>query len=260
MRKTAHTLLLLAVLCLLVPSVLAPQSNGERVSLTIDPSEVKIGTFYHGTSVNVKAETPPCDGVVIKIESEGKELVLNRKARLGFIWMNVAKVTVEHAPEVYLLASSDDVAAICSREVRNKLRVGTETLKERVTFSSEKPLTGGEFGEFLKLKRHSGTYKEDIPITLEPAGGGRQTVTAAIPLPSVVPSGKYALRLYCFVEGQLVEETSAILTIVMSGLPRIESNLAHERAAAYGVAAILVAMIAGITMGVIFSSKSGGGH
>jgi uncharacterized protein (TIGR02186 family) len=260
MNKTSFVLLLIVFLLLALPWLPRAQSAGEDDSMTVDPDHIKIGTFYHGTDVNITADIPLCEGVVVKIESEGKEVVLNRKAKIGFIWMNVAKVTVEGAPEVYVLASSDEVAAICSPGERERLGIGLETLESSVSFSSEKPLTGKEFRDFLKLKKHAGTYNDNISIVLEPAGDGRQTVTAELPLPSVMPSGNYTLRLYCFDAGILIEESSAQLKIEKAGLPRLESELAHEHAAAYGVAAVLVAMVAGIAMGVIFSSKGGGGH
>jgi uncharacterized protein (TIGR02186 family) len=259
MYKTSFKLLILVLLGFCLPSALEPHSYSSDVSINVDPDKIKIGAFYHGTSVSVTANTPLCEGVVVKIESDGREVVLNKKGKVGVIWLNVAKITVGGAPEVYILASSDDVANICSTDAREQLLLGTDALDKKISFESEKPLTGKEFGEFLKLKQHAGTYNYDIPIVIEPASDKRQTITASLPLPSVMPSGNYTVRLYCFEGGDLIEDASAPLTIEKVGLPRLESELAHEHPAAYGITAILVAMVAGITMGVMFSSR-GGGH
>jgi uncharacterized protein (TIGR02186 family) len=228
--------------------------------MSVDPAAIKIGTFYHGATVRVTAQTPPCEGVVVTIESGSKTFILNRKARVGFLWMNVAKVTIEGAPEVYVIASSADVESICSAEDREKLRLGVASLKSTTSVSSDGPITGEEFDEFIKLKRHTGEYNDDIHVDMGPVGDETHSVTAELPLPSVTPSGAYKVSLYCFEGGKLVETATDELKIEKVGLPRLEAELAHEHAAAYGIAAILVAMVTGITMGAIFTSKGGGGH
>jgi uncharacterized protein (TIGR02186 family) len=257
MNKNLFMCLLLVLLLPSVPSLLEADRSDGTVSLTVDPNRIEVGTFYHKKNVNVTANVPLCDGVVLQIKSRPEEVVLNRKGRLGFVWMNVAKVTVAGAPEVYILGSSDEVKTICSPEERDRLQLGLETLRKTISFRSERPGTGDEFNQFLRLKKHRGTYRDDISVNLGPENNEGRTVSATVPLPSVIPVGEYTLRLYCFEEGALVEDLSAPLTIEKSGLPRLESKLAHEHPAAYGVVAVLVAMLAGITMGVIFSSKSG---
>ena len=129
-----------------------------------------------------------------------------------------------------------------------------------MSFTSDKPLAGGEFDQFLKLKEHVGTYRDDVPIEMKPVPGERRAISASLPLPSIMPSGDYTVRLYCFEDGRVVDEASAGLTIVKTGLSHLENELAHEHSAAYGIMAILVAMAAGITTGVAFSSRGGQGH
>ena len=80
------------------------------------------------------------------------------------------------------------------------------------------------------------------------------------PVPSGMPSGDYDIHLYCFREGNLVEERAARLNIDRIGLPHFMINLAYNHAAEYGLLAIIVAMAAGIIMGVIFSSLPGRGR
>jgi uncharacterized protein (TIGR02186 family) len=257
MRRLSIAFLLRVLLWLCLYSMLDAGASAGSVSIAVDPDHIRSGTFYNGESVKVTADVPPCDGVVLVLTSEPEEIVLNRRGKIGLVWLNVAKITVEGAPGVYILASSDAVNAIGSRGELERLGLGFEALRNRVTFRSEKPLTGREFDEFLKLKRHAGTYNDDIAIAMERREGGRQAATATLRVPSVTPPGQYRLRLYCFEDGAPIENASALLTIEKAGLPRLESELAHTHAAAYGIIAVLFAMVAGITMGVIFSSRGG---
>ncbi|MGD8414528.1 MAG: TIGR02186 family protein, partial [Candidatus Latescibacterota bacterium] len=260
MHMKSVTIVLVAIMVQSLPLALMARVDGTGVAMSVDPEAINIGTFYHGTTVRVAAQTPICEGVIVTIESGEKTFILNRKARVGFLWMNVAKVTIEGAPEVYVLASSADVEAICSAKDREKLRLGVESLKGITSVSSDSPVTGEEFDEFIKLKRHTGEYNDDITIDIESGGEEMQSVTAELPLPSVTPSGSYKVSLYCFNGEKLVETATDELKIEKVGLPRLEAKLAHEHAAAYGIAAILVAMVTGITMGAIFTSRGGGGH
>jgi uncharacterized protein (TIGR02186 family) len=255
MKRTLLNRLFLAVPLLFAMFSTDARSTGGVALLTVTPDHIRCGTFYHGTDVNVVADVPLCDGAVLKIERDGGETVLNRKGRVGFVWLNVAKVTVAGAPVLYILASSSEVTSICSIGERERLGIGLDALRAGISFQSDAPLTGQEFREFLKLKRHAGTYNEDIPIQMEGTGEGRQRIEASIPLPSAAPSGDYNVRLYCFQDGAMIGEASAGLTIESVGFPRFEYELAHGHAATYGIMAILVAMVAGLGTGLVFSSR-----
>lgn len=254
MNKRPFRLLVPAVL-LSVPAALGAGPTAADVSLTVTPDRVDVGTFYHGTSIGVTARSPRCDAAILTLESEGTELVLNRKGRFGPVWMNVAKVTVKGAPGVYILASSENLEAVCSTEQREELELGFEAFRDQVTFTSDKPLTGTEFDEFLNMKRHMGTYSESVSLEMTPIDETRQTIATSLSLPSVMPSGDYIVHLYCFEDGIPIADAVTTLTIGKIGLPRLEYDLAHQHAAAYGLLAILAAMAAGIATGVAFTSK-----
>jgi uncharacterized protein (TIGR02186 family) len=254
MSRAASSLLLVVAVLLVAPAASA-QPDGDGVVLTLTPARVECGTLYNGTVVKLAADVPRCDGVVVEIQKDGETVVLNRKGRVGFIWLNVAKVTVTGAPQVYILASSGDITSMCSPEERSKLGIGLSALEEMVSFQSETPLGGDEFAEFLKFKRHRGTYNDDVAIDLHAGAEGRRRAEAAIPIPSAAPSGEYDVRLYCFRDGVMIDETATKLTIESVGLPRLLYELAHEHAAVYGIVAVLVAMLAGLTTGVVFASR-----
>jgi hypothetical protein len=129
-----------------------------------------------------------------------------------------------------------------------------------LTFEGDGPLTGHEFDEFIKLKTRDGTYAQHIPIEMRPSNGSRYTISALLPLPSVVPPGEYLLRLYCFEDGVEIAHASSGLVIEKVGLPRWESDLAHRHPAVYGIVAVLAAAAAGFATGLAFTSRGGHGH
>lgn len=226
------------------------------VRLTAEPDHIRIGTFYHGTNVRVTADLPPCDGVVVKMEGKDQEVTLNKRGRVFGIWLNVARVTVRNAPQAYVIAASATLESICSKQEREELGLGFDALRSRISFSSDEPLTGSEFDEFLNLKRHSDTYAVSTDIHLTPAHAGRQEVSAVLPVASAIPCGEYTVRIYCFEHGSLLEDAATQISIESVGLPRLIAALAVDHAAAHGLLAICAALAAGSAMGVIFHSRT----
>jgi uncharacterized protein (TIGR02186 family) len=252
---------LLSWLMVLVPAVALGDPGGqEAVALEVVPQNIRVGLLYNGTEVRVAAGIPRSDGVIITIEGDKGDVVLNKKGKLGLIWLNVAQVTAKNAPRVYLLAASGRLADICSPEDLERLGLGLEALRGRISFESRKPLAGSEFDEFLKLKKHSGTYNAGRSVDLHQAAGGRQEASAALTMPAAAPPGEYKVRLYCFSQRMITAEATASLSIEEVGAPLLMTRLAHRYGAAYGVLAIVIGMGAGIVMGLVFGSRRGGGH
>jgi uncharacterized protein (TIGR02186 family) len=232
-------------------------ADDNRDSLNIIPDCIQIGTFYHGTEVRVSANAADCDGAVIVLEGNDEDIELNRKGRVAIIWMNVARITIKSLPRVYIMAASDKLENICPKEVQMKLRLGLESLRSQMEVYSDKPLTGKEFDQFLELKIHNGTYDTENKIELKPTASGGRKLSSALRIPSQMPPGMYDIHLYCFKRGEMIEENEGRLKVERVGLPDFMISLANRHAAIYGLLAISIAMVAGITMGFIFSSLPG---
>jgi uncharacterized protein (TIGR02186 family) len=259
MTRLFNIFCLVSVLC--VGSTMGQTSADDSiVTLSLVPDQIKVGTFYRGARIHVSANVPICDGAVIVLEAGNEKVTLNRKGRVAGIWLNVAQVEVSNVPNVYILAASDKLENICSPFVHKQLGLGFDYLRGQMKFTCEKPLSGTEFKEFLKLKTSGGTYNLDININLEDDGPGRQEVSAVLPVPATVPPGTYNVLLYCFVDGKPVHRGTAELSIERVGLAHLMADMAYNKSALYGVMAIVVAMLVGIGMGVVFNSRPGSGH
>lgn len=227
-------------------------------TLTIAPGQIRIGAFYHGAEVRISANVESCDGAVMVLEGDSEEITLNKKGRVAVIWMNVARITISGVPQVYILASSADLDKICPAETREELRLGLESLSKHIDISSDQPLSGEEFDQFMQLKRKNGTYNLKNKIELKPASTGELELSSVLPIPSKMPPGVYDINLYCFRQGTMVEKQTGRLKIDRIGLPSLIKNLADKHAAEYGLLAIVAAMIFGVVMGIVFSFLPGG--
>ena len=228
-------------------------TQGSDMALEVLPSQIKINMLYKGARVKVNGRVRECDSVALKLQGEDVEVVLNRKGKVGFIWMNVAKLLVKNVPQIYLLATSTGFENVCSAERIEQLNLGYSALKNRLTFTSKKPLQGWEFDEFIKMKEDCGSYKISSDIVLVPSDNGYSTFSYVFDIPDTLPDGEYPLVLYCFNKGILVGQTTKTLSVEKTGLPLLTSNMAGAHPALYGVLANFIAFAAGITIGMIFS-------
>jgi len=255
LRKRCLLLFILTISCIVHA---AADSGEERRLLTISPDRIQIGSFYNGAEVKVSADVASCDGAAIVLAGNEDRVELNRKGRIAVIWMNVARISISGLPGVYILACSDSLDNICSREMQAKLRLGVVSLETLAEFHSDQPLAGNEFDEFLKLKVHNGTYNMNNEIELKSSSAGKLKLSSVLPIPSVMPPGRYDIQLYCFRQGELIYEETSNVEIERIGLPRFMMDLANKHAAVYGLLAIVAAMVFGVVMGIVFSYLPGG--
>ena len=223
------------------------------IQLKAVPDHIRVGAFYHGVPLHVDADVPACDDVAVKVEGAHQQATLNKRGRVLGIWLNVAQVTVNNAPQAYLLAASRELDDICPVEEQAALGLGFEALRTRMACTSEQPLTGREPDQFVQLKKHAGTYAFSTNVDLSWTDGDRRHVCAVLPIPATMSAGQYTLRLYCFEHGRLVHEASAPISIEMVGLPRLLTGLALAHPAVHGLVAIGAALVAGLVMGVVFN-------
>jgi uncharacterized protein (TIGR02186 family) len=260
MNRMIQAIVLVCLLCA-AASLGAETASGDSLfAVTLTPDTIEVGMFYSGTEVSVSAEIPDCGAAVLVLEAGSEEIRLNRKGRVAGIWLNVAQVTARNVPKVYILASSGRLEDICSPEMQRELRLGPDYLRREIEFSCEKPLTGSEFDEFLKLKTGNGTYDMDVGIDLKPAESGMMKLSADLMIAPTIPPGTYNVMVYCFSGGNPVYRGSSELTVERIGLARLMVKLAHDHPAIYGILAVAVAMLVGIVMGVVFDSLPGSGH
>ena len=219
------------------------------------PKHIKVGTFFKGLQVRVKAEIPEYSGVVVKLVGKDEEMVLNKKGKKTFIWLNVAQVIVKNAPSIYILACSEELNELCPRVEQKREQLGYNSLKEKVTFESTKPLSGIEFNEFIKLKEHSGYYNINNNAVINSVTDGKHILEATLDIPSFISAGKYNVVIYCFNDGNLIDKAIVSLSIEKVELPLFITNLANGSPAIYGILAIIVAIIAGGIIGLIFIKK-----
>jgi hypothetical protein len=226
--------------------------------LKVSPDNVQIGTFFSGQTVTVEGSIPAGAQAVLEVVGTSADEHLMRKGRRGFLWMNVGEITVHDAPSLYLVMST---AKELLTSATGEATWGYQSLEKRIAFSgnietAERPMFMKQFLELKESEHIYATYPGTLKV--KTAAGGQNPVKVTFFLPTNTKPGTYKVVLSVITDGKVVSSAKTELTVAMVGFPALLADLAYQHGAAYGIIAVVIAIVTGFAMGFLF--KGGGGH
>ncbi len=241
----------LAVLLLAVPGLAFADSSS---TISVKPAKIDMGAQFNGVDLVATGQVPAGSDVVVRLVGTPSQLHLREKGKVfGLLWMNVGKVTVDNVPGVCLIDATKPL---------QDLGAGAEPMRlEAVTGAIKVSREGGDDSiniphELLLLKSKEKLYNEtDGGITLAAAKDGMQQFTAHIKVPSSLKPGTYKVEVTALQQGQVAGSAATSLSAALVGFPLWLMNLALHRAVLYGVMATVIAIVAGLVIGLLFQSK-----
>lgn len=257
LKKTAVFLALF--FCFFVGWPFSSPAGGIKARLI--PEAVDIGTFFNGTKVYVSGDVSRDSEVVVRLSGMRQDVALKKKGKvLGLLWMNLGSVTIHDVPSMYLVSISKDLGAIAKKQPNKweELGFGFAALEKEINTSSPPAEREAIFKEFLKLKKSEGLYAIEtgsISYTEENSGG--KSFEAALEIPPRLTPGKYLVETFAVKDGSVTASTTAELQVKQVGFPAFVSSLAFKHGALYGLLATIIAIVAGLLMGVIFKGEKG---
>jgi uncharacterized protein (TIGR02186 family) len=237
-------------------STSAPAAEFEA-TIEVSPDTIAIDSFYHGERLMLRGMLPAGCEPVLVLKGENKEHSLRRKGRVGPLWMNIGDVNVKNAPELYyLLTAAENLEAVAPAATLSDHGIGYDALREVIAIEQDDAQNSSMFGEFIKFKEKMGFYRSLTgAIDVEPEGENKVRYSATVAIPAKVPPGTYEAQVYCFGSRLLISHSAKTFVVKKVGLTKWLTTLAFTHAALYGILAILVAMAAGLLMGLLFGSK-----
>jgi uncharacterized protein (TIGR02186 family) len=264
MKRLLTLLLACGLGCLWGAAALAitPEAQ-QKVVTAASKNVVEIGLSYHGDQIFFFGVNPVAGAdVVIKLTAEKEEAVkLSMKGRVGPFWMTVKQYEVTGAPFIYKIHSNKPLDQIVSKETARELELGYEAVRHRMKLHL---IRGGAAPDdadvvwkgLLKIKERANLYNIVAdPKRLEIAEG--KLFKHYFRFPAAATEGRYLVESYCFQKGQLVAYGKDVIQIKKVGLENWLTQTSQNSAAFYGILAVVVALGAGLLVGVIFGK---GGH
>ncbi|NIA08416.1 MAG: hypothetical protein GWP10_01235 [Nitrospiraceae bacterium] len=240
---------------LLIVFLLSLPAAAFGVSLRLQPKNVLISAFYDGATVEATGEVPQDCRALILVRGPGEDVHLKKKGKVGgLLWMNMGNVTFQHTPCVYMLYADSNLSPSLDAEV------GFPALKKVIDIIPANENKNFLFGEFLKLKESQSLYAVHLKSVSYIAGSGdMRSFKATIIIPPRMRPGDYTVQAFAVKDGHVLNKASEDLRIKLTGFPHEIEQLAFGHSLIYGIIAVLVALTAGLFIGIVFKGK-GGAH
>jgi hypothetical protein len=273
-RGLGTSSLAFAVVVLAAPPS-APALEPPAPSVGLSPDAIRMGAFYRGATVRVEGEAPPGTAVLVVIRGPEEAQFFNRKERVGPVWLSVDRIHVTRVPSLFVRLGGGDVRSLVDEATVEALQLDESAIQRRMsvrrhckcrsgpgTPAGAVPAppcpTGVEPDErqlelirssYLALKRQEGIYQV-LPdaVRTTTSANGATPYTAELEWPRRARPGAYQVEVYACRDHAVVGRASAVLPVVQTGLPARIGELARSHSTAYGVVAILAAVITGLTM------------
>lgn len=244
-------------LAILMTAIFSFQAFAEvGAKLEVNSKIIDIGTFYNGVTLKASGSIPEGSEAFLKFSGKPSELHMKEKGKaMGLLWMNLNSLVFRNVPSVFLVSSSEVFSGPADNGgIMDK--IGLSSLKNTISVEAEKTDKAFAVNELIKLKKNEGLYRENSGnILFIPGSGGQKNFKAEIQVPSRLVPGEYSLELLFVKDGQIVSQAIQPITASLSGFPKLMSDLAFGNSLLYGVLATVIAILAGLAIGMVFQSK-----
>jgi uncharacterized protein (TIGR02186 family) len=255
MWRIAPPLLMLMLICGVRPAAaerLVVSLSNHRVAVTssfVGEDLVLFGTIEPDAG---KTALRPAYDLVVTVTGPLQTLRARLKERMLGIWVNVASREFVRVPSYLAILSNRPVGQIAPLDTLRRLQVGLDNflLPQRIGPDLADTVRDDPFRlAFVRLEGQQALYSESgTAVTfLTPT-----VFRAAIPLPSDVPIGNFAIDVKLFADGAQVARTSSALDVIKTGFEQYVADAARDNGLLYGVVTMLMALLTGWIASVVF--------
>lgn len=247
MIRLAPPLALLAVaLCWMAAR---PAFAGTLIA-DLSQHEIQITTGFTGAEVLLFGITDPGLDIIVIVRGPPRPTVVRKKERIAGIWINTRQMSFDRAPSFYHVAASGDLAGREPAELLESHGLGLRYLEIAPRERATDPARAAEFADaFLRNKERLSLYSSTasrVRIL------GDALFRTTMRFPANVPTGAYKVDVHRVADGEVIDSATTPLLVHKAGAGATIYSFAHDHPAAYGVFAILIALVAGWAAGAIF--------
>lgn len=254
-------------LCMLfISAMLAFSTAGPVYALTVQvsPDNVAINLGYHGAKLQITGQSRAGDDLIIRITNANGDAHYKYIGKAGgLVWMKKGDISFQNVPGVYLLYSSRDLELLLDPAEQKANVIGFDALKETLEIET----ANEEFqqdkarwqDEFIRFKEKENLYITQTGTVTRKHGQKSDDYQVEVSWPYQAATGDYTVESIAVRNGKIVERATTNFTVERAGIVKKLTDLAFNRAALYGIMAVLIAMVAGFAVGLVFK-KGGGAH
>ena len=244
MNKSKIKLITFILLILISNSVLA------EAYFDISDDNIKIETNFIGKEVIIFGILNDDQETIMTIKGPEKNAVIQKKERILGFWFNTKKIIYNKIPSIFFIASSKNIKDILptSSIIKNELSFNylLENKTSQRNFISDVSLEAWK-NNFVRIKKNKNLFKA---YSIEKIDNKLFQTRVFFPAKSI--PGEYKVNVYQIKNNLILNNKEKIITLKKSGVGSQIYNFAHKNAAAYGLFAIIFAILSGFLAATLF--------
>ena len=248
-RRLALALFALAALLTFDP--LALPARADIVTADLSSHSIAITTGFTGASVVLFGAAEPGADVVAVVRGPERDVTVWQKGKVAGIWANTDSVTFTNIPSFYAVAASKPLTDVLSPAAAALYKIGTDNLKFEPTTptSPEKVKTFAQ--ALIDVRKRQNVYS---PTHLKIAFLGDKLFRTTFYFPTNIPTGPYLVEIFLVRDKDVVGGQTTPLVVSKVGVDAAVFEFAHRDALAYGIIAVITAVMAGWVASLPFRS------
>ena len=216
----------------------------------ISENNIKIETNFIGKEVIIFGILNDDQETIMTIKGPEKNAVIQKKERILGFWFNTKKIIYNEIPSIFFIASSNNIKDILptSSIIKNELSFNylLENKTSQRNFISDVSLEAWK-NNFVRIKKSKNLFKE---YNIEKIDNKLFQTRVFFPAKSI--PGEYKVNVYQIKNNLILNNKEKIITLKKSGIGSQIYNFAHMNAAAYGLFAIIFAILSGFLAATLF--------
>jgi uncharacterized protein (TIGR02186 family) len=256
--------LLLPLFLLLLSAVpLTHAVAREDIQSDLSSNEIAIESNFTGARIVVfgtiedgrrSAEEAGIYDIVVVIRGPAKSLISRRKSRMFGVWMNSSSFAFEDVPSFYAVLSTRPLGDIAKPDVLAKRDIGFDSVLPVPEISAYQTVWEGEEARafrnaVIRIKQREGNFIADDRGVIFIS---KTLFRATLDLPASVQDGQYSTDVFLFRSGRLLSLNQRKLTVQKVGFERLLYTAAFDYPLLYGLIAVLVAVVVGLSASAVF--------
>ena len=216
----------------------------------ISENNIKIETNFIGKEVIIFGILNDDQETIMTIKGPEKNALIQKKERILGFWFNTKKITYNQIPSIFFIASSNEIEDILPTSTIIKEELSFDYLLENKisqrNFISDISLDTWK-SNFVRLKKNKNLFKEYEIENID-----NKLFQTRIFFPAKSIPGEYKVNVYQIKDNIILNNKEKVITLKKSGIGNQIYNFAHKNAAAYGLFAIIFAVLSGFLAATLF--------
>ena len=230
--------------------VLIPNAILAEAYFDISEDNIKIETNFTGKEVIIFGILNDGQETIMTIKGPQKNAVIQKKERILGFWFNTKQITYNEIPSVFFIASSKNIEDILPASTIIKEELSFNYLLENKTsqrnFISDVSLDNWK-DNFVRINKNKNLFKKYNVEKID-----NKLFQTRIFFPAKSIPGEYKVNVYQIQNNLILNNKEKIITLKKSGVGSQIYNFAHNNAAAYGLFAIIFAIMSGFLAATLF--------